>query len=204
VTCPYRERSTSVDPESFRARDLNLDVLSVEGLKSSEARTLNLHPSSFNQADMPATNRDAFGFPAPSESLAADDPLLQPTISKAGRDSFRAAEIKKVVDQGRPVSDSERPILWMMGGGSGVGKSTVLDTLRAEGSIPTEHVVHIDPDAFKEVIPEFRELVKRKESRAAAVVHEESTLMAREAFRQAISRRTDIIYVTTLSTFARA
>jgi predicted ABC-type ATPase len=76
--------------------------------------------------------------------------------------------------------------------------------LRDDGLIPTRDIVHIDPDTFKKVIPEFEELIKRKDGRAAMIVHEESTAMAREAFAQAVAKRTDIIYDTTLSSFPRA
>jgi predicted ABC-type ATPase len=91
-----------------------------------------------------------------------------------------------------------------MGGGSGTGKSTILKKLQKEGFIASHNVVHIDSDEFKFVIPEFQELIKRKDSRAAEVVHDESTLMAREAFERAISRRTDIIYDSTLSDLTKA
>ena len=57
---------------------------------------------------------------------------------------------------------------------------------------------------FKKVIPEFEELIKRKDGRAAIIVHDESTLMAREAFARAVSKRADIIYDTTLSNFPKA
>lgn len=153
---------------------------------------------------MAEIRRDAFGFPTQTETVPAGDPLLEPTISKANRQEFRAAEIQKIVSSGTSVSENDRPILWLMGGGSGSGKSTILQTLRDKGLIPITDVVHIDPDRFKAVIPEFEELIKRKDSRAAMTVHEESTLMAREAFAQAVANRTDIIYDTTLSNFPEA
>ena len=153
---------------------------------------------------MAEVKRDAFGFPTQMETVLPGDPLLEPTISKPNREEFRAAEIQKVIDEGQSVLEEERPILWLMGGGSGSGKSTVLQTLRDDGFIPVNDVVHIDPDAFKKVIPEFEELIKRKDGRAAIIVHDESTLMAREAFARAVSKRADIIYDTTLSNFPKA
>lgn len=153
---------------------------------------------------MSSRPRDAFGFPTQRETVPTGNPLLEPTISKPKRDQFRAVEIQKIVENGTSVPEEATPILWLMGGGSGSGKSTVLQTLRDDGLIPTSDIVHIDPDAFKKVIPEFEELIKRKDGRAAMIVHEESTAMAREAFAQAVAKRTDIIYDTTLSNFPRA
>jgi len=153
---------------------------------------------------MSSRSRDAFGLPTQMETVPAGDPLLVPTISKPNREEFRAAEIQKVVGDGTSVPEEDTPIFWLMGGGSGSGKSTVLQTLRDDGLIPTSDIVHIDPDTFKRVIPEFEELITRKDSRAAMVVHEESAFMAREAFAQAVSKRADIIYDTTLSNFPRA
>jgi predicted ABC-type ATPase len=153
---------------------------------------------------MTSRDRDAFGFPIPQDRLAPNDPLLQPTVGKAGRDEFRKREIEKRLQRAGPVPADERPILWLMAGGSGSGKSTILKKLQKKGEVARQNVVHLDPDDFKKDIPEFNELVKRKDSRAAEVVHEESGLMAREAFRQAIAQRSDIIYDSTLSNFGKA
>lgn len=153
---------------------------------------------------MPKKSRAAGSQPRFSETIPADDPLLAETVSKAGRSGFRAAEIAKVVARGRPFPADVRPILWLMGGGSGSGKSTVLSELKAQGFVPDSGAVEIDPDDFKEVIPEFQELIRRGDSRAAAVVHEESTLMARTALVQAMKQRANIIFDTTLSAFPSA
>jgi predicted ABC-type ATPase len=153
---------------------------------------------------MISSDRDPFGFPIPSESRDVDEALLQPTISKPGREEFRRTEIAKRIDQAKPVPEDLQPILWLMAGGSGTGKSTILKKLQEEGVVAQDNVVHIDPDDFKNVIPEFKELIKRKDSRAAEVVHVESGMMAREALNGAMARRTNIIYDSTLSNRAKA
>lgn len=142
---------------------------------------------------------DAFGFPIPSESLPSGDPLLVVTIRKPNREQFREREIAKVIDQGESLPEDVRPIIWLIGGGSGAGKSTILASLQAAGSIPKSGVVSVNADDFKEVIPEFRQLVERGDSRAAEMVHDESNLMAREAVAAALVKRSNIIYDGTLS-----
>lgn len=153
---------------------------------------------------MPKKSRATGSQPRFSETVPATDPLLVETVSKSGRGGFRSAEIAKVVARGQPLPADVRPILWLMGGGSGSGKSTVLSELKAQGFVPDSGAVEIDPDDFKEVIPEFQELIRRGDSRAAAVVHEESTLMARTALAQAMKQRANIILDTTLSAFPAA
>lgn len=148
--------------------------------------------------------RDPFGFPIPPSPAGADDPLLRETISKSDRGDLRREAVLAALSEATSLPGDRRPILWLMGGGSGAGKSSILDAMQRAGTVPMSGVVKIDPDAFKEMIPEFKELVRRGDNRAAAVVHEESAVMAMETFERAVALRTNIVCDTTLSNPAKA
>lgn len=102
------------------------------------------------------------------------------------------------------LAPGDRPIAYVMGGGGGSGKGHVLGRLQAEGDIPESGLVHIDPDAIKagehgiSGIPEYREMFDRRDSRAAAVVHEESSQIASRVRERAMAGRYDMLLDRTL------
>jgi len=76
----------------------------------------------------------------------------------------------------------EHPVATFFGGGPASGKSTALKATH-------EDTAHIDPDDIKAQLPEYQQMTDAKDPRAAAYVHEESSLIARKATRQAQKRR---------------
>lgn len=136
------------------------------------------------------------------QTLPEGDPLLTPTIDLPGREALREEQIQRILAAAKPV-EGRKPIAWVMGGGGGSGKGTVLKALIANGEIPgtgkAPSVLHIDPDDVKERIPEFGKFKEAGDSRGAAMVHAESSLIAGEATTRALALKTDIVLDRTLS-----
>lgn len=130
-------------------------------------------------------------------TLVDNDPLLTDTsqINTPEREQFRQSLVDKAVENVQP---SERPVAYIMGGGGAAGKSTLLRKLQARGLIPNENVVEINPDDVKRSIPEFDQIVGKGDSRAAAVVHSESSAIANRIRQAAIDKRANIIIDRTL------
>src|SRR6266498_1138887 len=83
---------------------------------------------------------------------------------------------------GTPVDPPKQPSAIVMAGGPASGKSTLLGTL----DVPRPHTA-VDPDRFKQRIPEYASLVACGEPRAAEVTHEESSDLAGELLRRAMA-----------------
>ena len=69
----------------------------------------------------------------------------------------------------------------ILGGGGGAGKSSLI---RA-GYIPVEGAVIINADDIKDMLPEYREGLQKKDSKSAAFVHEESSYLSKLAMKAA-------------------
>ena len=108
-----------------------------------------------------------------SPPLKADAKDTQEAYQKADGSwtPERVAIHKKIADEvfagKRPVA---KPTAYLMGGGPAAGKSTVIAKL----GLP-ENVVHINPDEFKEKLPEYEKGVPT----SAGFVHEESSALAK-------------------------
>jgi predicted ABC-type ATPase len=132
-------------------------------------------------------------------TLPDDDPRLRPT---AGIDTpERRALRREIVERhlaGSAAVEGRAPVLFLMGGGGASGKGHVKDRLVETGDIPAGGAVQLDPDEIKGNFPEYRELVAAGDSRAAAVVHEESSAVAKGILGAAMDGRRDIVYDVTL------
>jgi len=89
----------------------------------------------------------------------------------------------KIVDEfleaGTPV---DQPVAYMTGGGPASGKSMIFRTGKV--NLP-KNVVTIDSDEIKKSIPDYKDLVKSKDGRAAAFGHEESSMLSKRVLSQA-------------------
>jgi len=114
----------------------------------------------------------------------------------------RAAVHKKYIDEqlanGTTAKAGEKPIVWIMGGGTASGKGTVLKKAQAEDVIPEKGFVHADPDVAKKILDEFNKLSDLGDHRAASVVHRESSDITNELIKQAIKGKKNIIVDKTL------
>lgn len=141
-----------------------------------------------------------FGEPFP-RTLADNDPLLKETYSKARHDEVAKS---KVVFEGHEIERGKlwekiieehfkkavpptgrKPIAYVMGGGGASGKGTVKKILRAEGVIQAANAVDIDADDIKKALPEFDAAWQAGDSRGAAVVHEESSMLSKAVRKRA-------------------
>jgi len=126
-------------------------------------------------------------------TLTDDDPLLRETITISGR--ARQDLRRGIVDQHfQSTSPNQygRPILFLMGGGGGAGKTTAMAKLAGAGVIPdTSTAVTVNADEIKEMIPEFGKIKSVGDWRAAVTVHEESSLLTKAVQLRAMGAAAD-------------
>ena len=79
--------------------------------------------------------------------------------------------IAEALSKATPV---QSPVSFMMGGGSGSGKSSAMSLM----NIP-KNIVHIDTDELKTKLPEYQQMLKARDSRAAAYTHYETAHIAK-------------------------
>lgn len=142
--------------------------------------------------------------PAP-EVLPADDPRLTPTRDLptmpdgTPRSVWREQQITAELAKGIPVPAGQKPIAWFLAGGPGAGKSNLLAALKANGIIPASGYIEVNPDNFTERNPNFKEVFRAGDSHAARVVEAESSEIARELYKRALTTRAPVIYDATLA-----
>jgi len=91
---------------------------------------------------------------------------------------------------GKDIPAQEHPEFVLMGGGTASGKSTAIRS--GQIKLPDQHTL-INPDDFKEMLPEFQVLAKHKDTRAAAYTHEESSQLGKRAMREALEARRHVV-----------
>lgn len=162
--------------------------------------------------DLDAPN---FGMPLAPITLQKGDPLLVETDKKAldsevtfdGRTMTRAEMHQTIIgwhfQRAQPAPADRKPIAFVMGGGGASGKGTVKKALRQQGLIRDDGAVNLDPDEIKLEIPEYKQIVAAGDSRAAAMVHEESSDLAKKIKARAIEGRYDLVLDVTLGDQAK-
>jgi predicted ABC-type ATPase len=90
---------------------------------------------------------------------------------------------------------SSNPTAYVLGGGSASGKSTGFKRMVSERF--KNEIMTIDSDAIKEMIPEYEALKKANPEKAAALVHEESSHLAKQAMALATAKNIDFVYDST-------
>jgi N12 class adenine-specific DNA methylase/predicted ABC-type ATPase len=95
---------------------------------------------------------------------------------------------------------AKREILFMAGGGA-AGKSTYLR--ENPGKVPPE-AVEVNADDIKALLPEFEEIIAAKDTRAALMVHEESSMLAKRVASEAIAKGLNVVYDATLAQPSKA
>ncbi|CAK0905347.1 unnamed protein product, partial [Prorocentrum cordatum] len=77
------------------------------------------------------------------------------------------------------VRSSQQPAPWLVFtcGPMGVGKGYCVSWMSKKGFFPLENIVHVDPDGFKMMMPEWSKYVKRSGDEAGTLCHQESALM---------------------------
>eukprot|EP00941_MAST-03F_sp_MAST-3F-sp1_P001119 g1119.t1 len=90
------------------------------------------------------------------------------------RQLWQDAIIKSVVQRTEP-----QPNPWVVYtcGPMGAGKGYALSWMSRYGYFPLENIVHVDPDHFKTLMPEWNEYVSRNSDTAGTLCHRESGYM---------------------------
>jgi predicted ABC-type ATPase len=112
----------------------------------------------------------------------------------AERDAMHKQMIGALLANGVPV---EHPTVTMLGGGPAAGKSTIVSS--GFLNVPSGTVL-IDPDAIKTQIPEYkfmRDEGGKASQYASSYVHEEGSYVSKEAMREALADRFNLLYDTT-------
>ena len=102
--------------------------------------------------------------------------------------------ISEMVPSSAVSPEGRLPILYMMGGGPGAGKTTMLKSSSVE-ILPG--AVTINSDDVKVKLPEFDTLVAAGAREASVFVHEESSQVAKAAMNLAMGRKLDIVLDST-------
>lgn len=152
-----------------------------------------------------------FGLPKAPLTLKDGDPLLVETDKKPlgsivvyhGEEMTREEMHQSIENyhfrNAVPAPQGRKPIAYVMGGGGASGKGTVKRHLRAEGIVDGANTVGLDPDEIKEDhIPEYQQISDAGDSRAAAIVHEESSALSKRIKAKAIASRFDMVLDVTL------
>jgi len=125
----------------------------------------------------------AYARPSIAGQAAAKDTLEKYTRPDGTLDPERAALHQRIIGGILAGHEpQEHPVATFFGGGPASGKSTALKATRPD-------TAHIDPDDIKAQLPEYQQMTDAKDPRAAAYVHEESSLVARQAAGEAQRRR---------------
>ena len=88
------------------------------------------------------------------------------------------------------VGRSARPTVYMTGGGTASGKSSLL------GRFPKD-VVKVDADAIKAQLPEYAPGVAAGESWIATHLHEESSVVSKDTMKAGMAQGSDVVYDST-------
>ena len=89
------------------------------------------------------------------------------------------------------VPESKDPTFTIMGGGPAAGKSTLINSGKAEGVPTGKQATQINPDTLKEELPDWESM--GNSTKKAGFTHEESSYLAKRQTAAAIERKTDMV-----------
>jgi predicted ABC-type ATPase len=94
------------------------------------------------------------------------------------------------LDKVQPAVEHEMPVAILTMGGPASGKSSML----RKAGVDANKFVHVDADGIKGKFPEYKEGLEHSAKDAAAVVHEESSMLAKQVRDTAIEQRKSFIF----------
>lgn len=144
------------------------DPNSLKNLGSSKAIQENIDLARETKKDSLALYKDADGKLLPFRKQLHDD-IIDDIVSKGSTDTG---------------------FVYMLGGAPANGKSTLVNSKLLPHP---DGVLKIDPDEIKGKLPEYSHLVKQKDPRAAAFVHEESSLIGKKTVDKALRKNFDLL-----------
>jgi 8-oxo-dGTP pyrophosphatase MutT (NUDIX family)/predicted ABC-type ATPase len=123
---------------------------------------------------------DRVGAPTPSPGAHAQDARFFPE---------RQAQHRQILDRALAVPSQDAPLAIVMMGGPASGKSGVLKALESGRT----DFVHIDADAIKGELPEYRHGLAEGAKDAAKSVHSESGWLVDRTFDEAVAARKNLV-----------
>jgi predicted ABC-type ATPase len=124
---------------------------------------------------------DESGEDTMSRHLKSYDPNGDKYTFTKERQEFHEAVIAHVMAKASHDHQGGQKVVTILGGGGGAGKSTLLKN----GHVNVGESVTVNADDIKEMIPEYREMLANKDSKAAGFAHEESSYLSKEIMRRA-------------------
>lgn len=97
---------------------------------------------------------------------------------KPEREELHKEICRKFLEGVEKVPEGEQATFYMLGGGSGAGKTTVMKN-PLSGMPGDGKAVKVDADAVKSMLPEYKKMVKNGDENAAKFAHEESSALAK-------------------------
>jgi predicted ABC-type ATPase len=94
-----------------------------------------------------------------------------------------------------PPPSGDRPVMILSGGGSGSGKTQCIKEARKEH---TMMLALVDADDIKNDLPEYNDMIKRGDDKAAFVSHDESSDIAMELIKRAMEQQKPFVYDGTM------
>jgi predicted ABC-type ATPase len=113
-------------------------------------------------------------------------PCVTESIERSGS-AERKALHKRIVDE-TLAKGNPPPTMTILGGGGGAGKSTIAKLLNLNTGRAT-----LNADDVKERLPEYEKLVNAGDPTAASFVHEESSMVVKQAQAEARSRGIGVV-----------
>eukprot|EP00051_Salpingoeca_urceolata_P013373 m.167766 g.167766 ORF g.167766 m.167766 type:complete len:619 (+) comp17776_c0_seq5:285-2141(+) len=105
------------------------------------------------------------------------------------RQAWQDAAVNAVVCR---TAAQSRPWIVYTAGAMGAGKGYCLSWLSSNDIFPLENIVHIDPDHFKSMMPEWKQYVSRDQEEAGTLCHRETGFLQEIAQETALRRRQNI------------
>jgi len=105
------------------------------------------------------------------------------------RQTWQDQEVRRVAQCMKP---QHRPWVVFTCGAMGAGKGYTMSWLSRHNIFPLEHIVHIDPDNFKTVMPEWKGYTEANPEEAGAMCHKESGFLQEIAQEVAMARSQNV------------
>jgi N12 class adenine-specific DNA methylase/predicted ABC-type ATPase len=202
----FAQQSAAVDidpkPKSEPKPAPKKDMMMVDGVE------YDIDAPNFGMPVAPLTLKPGDHLLVHTDKKALDSTVfVRSVVAPAGVEMTRAEMHQAIEDyhfRNAVSAPAERkPIAYVMGGGGASGKGTIKRQLQAEGLIGGDNTVGLDADEIKEMIGEYRQIVDAGDSRAAEIVHEESSALSKRIKARAIAGRFDMVLDVTLGDEAK-
>ena len=194
------ERGAIMDPLVSKRRAISGQLIFPESGKTYPKNLIKIRDADGKERVikdyewLPDSDAPNFGIPPQPQTLPDGHPLLQETylINTPAREKIRNKIVRDMV-KGSKVIKGRQPDAFIKAGGASSGKGAVDAQMRKDGDIKPG-VVEINADDIKEMLPEYNQFKKLNDSRWAAVLHEESAILADRVKDALIAKNRDVVF----------